>query len=68
MIEKADTLNFRSAAFKDRVAQLDRDKSYVVYCRSGKRSASASKIMEDLGFKNVKNMEGGYLAWEEKHK
>ncbi len=37
----------------------------VVYCRSGKRSATAQEFMRQSGFKNVRNLEGGMLAWEE---
>lgn len=35
----------------------------VVHCRSGKRSATAQALMQQLGFKNVRNLEGGVLAW-----
>lgn len=37
----------------------------VVYCRSGRRSATAQEIMRQAGFKNVRNLEGGVLAWAE---
>ena len=40
-------------------------KSCYVYCRSGKRSYAACEIMKDLGFKNVYNLESGYLGWVE---
>ena len=40
-------------------------KSYYVYCRSGKRSYAACEIMKDLGFKNVYNLESGYMGWFE---
>lgn len=44
--------------------KLDRDKKYLVYCRSGKRSKSAQEIMKELGFKEVINMTGGFMDWE----
>jgi rhodanese-related sulfurtransferase len=37
----------------------------VVYCRSGNRSGQAAMIMEQMGFKNVKNLTGGMLAWQQ---
>lgn len=38
----------------------------LVYCRSGNRSVTASKILADKGFKNLYNMEGGIKAWVQK--
>ena len=40
-----------------------RDQEIVVYCRSGKRSADAVKILRDAGFANPVNLKGGVLAW-----
>ena len=61
MIEGAIQIDYRKDNFRDEVAKLDSSKTYVVYCRSGGRSASASKIMtEELGFKHVNNLLGGY--------
>ena len=45
---------------------LDKSKPVAVYCRSGKRSADAAKILAENGF-NVTNLEGGILAWKEDH-
>jgi rhodanese-related sulfurtransferase len=40
----------------------DKDATIYVYCRSGNRSASASKILADLGYKNIYNI-GGIATW-----
>ncbi|MDF2891608.1 MAG: Rhodanese-related sulfurtransferase [Clostridia bacterium] len=40
----------------------DKDATIYVYCRSGNRSASASKILVDLGYKNIYNI-GGIATW-----
>jgi len=40
----------------------------VVYCRSGNRSAMAQEILEQHGFSNVRNLEGGMLQWQETFK
>lgn len=42
-----------------------KDSEVIVYCRSGRRSASAQAFLQQNGFNNVRNLEGGMLAWEE---
>lgn len=42
-----------------------RDDEIIVYCRSGKRSAMAKELLSQSGFKNVRNLEGGMLAYQE---
>lgn len=42
-----------------------KDAEIVVHCRSGKRSGVAQKFMQQAGFKNVRNLTGGVLAWRE---
>ncbi len=41
------------------------EQEVIVYCRSGKRSAMAQHLLRQAGFKNVRNLEGGMLAWTE---
>lgn len=43
-----------------------KEKELICYCRSGNRSGMAALFLEQLGFKNVKNLTGGMLAWREK--
>ena len=62
-IRAAINIDYNSPAFKDEIGQLDKNKTYIVYCRTGARSAQARQIMEDLGFKYVINMDGGITAW-----
>lgn len=37
----------------------------IVYCRSGRRSAMAQELLRQAGFSNVRNLEGGVLAYQE---
>jgi rhodanese-related sulfurtransferase len=50
--------------FDKEIAKLDKNKTYLVHCAAGGRSARACKKMEQLGFKSLFNMEGGLTAWE----
>ena len=43
--------------------ELDKDKEYVMQCHSGQRSAQATMMMQQMGFKNVTNLAGGIEAW-----
>ena len=63
-IEKSINLDYYSEIFKDDLSKLDKNKTYLIYCRSGRRSEGALDIMEELGFGEVYNMLGGILQWE----
>jgi len=54
---------YKGQEFISEIEDLDKSKSYYVYCRSGNRSGQACKIMEQLGFENAYNLEGGMLQW-----
>ena len=45
------------------VKELPKDKDIYIICRSGSRSLQAAIWMKERGFKKVKNVEGGILAW-----
>jgi rhodanese-related sulfurtransferase len=55
---------FKGQGFIDEVEQLPKDKTYFVYCRSGRRSAQACDVMQKLGFKETYNLLGGILEWD----
>lgn len=65
-IKGAVNYDYYSDDFEDSIEEnlTDKDKSYIVYCRSGKRSLYSAQIMEELGYKNIINLEGGILAWQ----
>lgn len=54
---------YKGQEFIDALEDLDKSKNYYVYCRSGNRSGQACQIMEELGFANAYNLEGGMLQW-----
>lgn len=62
-IDGAINLDYFSDAFREKLNKLDKQKTYLVYCRSGRRSGSTLQIMRDLNFSTVYNMTGGILGW-----
>lgn len=63
-IANAKTINVASPSFTKEVNALDKAATYIVYCRSGRRSANACNIMAKEGFENIYNLTGGYSAWK----
>ncbi len=64
-IPNAKHLDIMNAgAFMEGSNELDKDKNYFVYCKSGGRSAQACMIMESIGFKNTANLLGGFSQWD----
>lgn len=61
----SSNINVSLSDFSEKVSSLDKNKEYLVYCRSGGRSSSAQKIMASLGFNNVYNLAGGIISWGE---
>jgi adenylyltransferase/sulfurtransferase len=49
-----------------RLGELDPSLGWVVYCRSGRRSARAVALLRDAGFAGARNLAGGVLAWAER--
>ena len=43
----------------------DRDKKWLLLCATSGRSAMAASVMQQMGFKNVKNINGGMAAWKQ---
>ncbi len=64
-LENAINLNFLSRSFKSQLNALDKGKTYFVYCKVAGRSKLAQKQMKKLAFKEIYNIVGGTLLWEE---
>ncbi len=63
-IENATNINFYSEAFRDMLNNLDKNKTYLIYCRVGGRSGSALDIIAELNFEEVYNILGGINQWK----
>ena len=58
LIDVKDAQNFVAE-----IEKLNKSKSYYVYCKAGGRSMMACNIMEQMGFSDVSNLEGGITEW-----
>jgi len=64
-IENAINIDYYSEAFPEEIDKLDRDKIYLIYCRSGIRSRNTLDVFEELGFREAYNMTGGIIQWRD---
>jgi len=63
-IENAVNLDYYSDTFIKDLDKLDKNKTHLIYCRSGRRSENALNIMKELDFREVYNMLGGIIKWK----
>jgi rhodanese-related sulfurtransferase len=64
----AKNIDVQDELFQQNIEQLDKNKTYLLYCRSGKRTAVAGAKMKAAGFKKVYMLDGGITSWKEKGK
>ncbi len=56
-------INVFDPTFPNKIAELDKEKAYLLYCRSGGRSSQACNYMAGQGFNEIYNLRGGITAW-----
>jgi len=54
---------FNQQSFIKQISALDKKEPVYLYCRSGNRSMKAARQLVSLGFENVYDLAGGYMAW-----
>jgi phage shock protein E len=60
----AVNINWHGSDFEEQVMKLDKNLTYIIYCKRGGRSAAALKKMHSLGILNVKHIGGGFDEWK----
>ncbi|MHA7130015.1 rhodanese-like domain-containing protein [Algoriphagus namhaensis] len=60
--------DFFAEDFLTQLEPLDKEKTHLVYCRSGVRAKKATAQMKQAGFRKVFVLEGGLKAWENEGK
>ncbi|MGA7687723.1 MAG: rhodanese-like domain-containing protein [Jiangellales bacterium] len=58
-------INVESPTFADEIEALPKDQTYVIYCRSGNRSAAAAEQMADAGFTDLYDVDAGLATLAE---
>ena len=53
-----------SVAFVNTISALDKNKKYLLYCKSGRRSGKALVMMKNMGFRKVYHLKGGVTEWK----
>jgi len=65
-IANAVLIDYKGSDFKNKIAELNMEDPVFVYCAVGGRSGRAAKMLADMGFKEVYDLDGGMGAWLEK--
>lgn len=63
-IDGAENIDFLKDNFSSQLDRLDKDRPVYIFCKSGGRSAKATKIFKEKGFENVYELQGGFQAWQ----
>lgn len=64
-IEGAVFVDFLAGNFEEEISKMNKKRTYYVYCRSAKRTISATEKMMEMGFEKVYMLEGGLNNWIE---
>jgi phage shock protein E len=67
-IPGAINLDVNAADFEEKARNLDKDKTYLIHCASGIRSARACEKLGRLDFPKLYNLPGGFKSWKQADK
>jgi len=63
-LENCRLIDYFDKNFQKLLADLPKDETYFIYCRSGGRSGKTLKLMQEMGFSRVYEMSDGFLGWQ----
>jgi rhodanese-related sulfurtransferase len=63
-IEGAINVDYNSGGFRTELSQLVKNRTYLTYCRTGRRSDDAVHIMRSMGFERIIRIKGDILGWK----
>jgi phage shock protein E len=65
-IKGATQIDFLDKNAEANIEKLDKNKTYLIYCAGGGRSADCAELMQKQGFKEIINLEKGFGDWKNK--
>lgn len=63
-ISGAINVDYKGEHFKNEIGKFNKEEAIFVFCARGGRSNAAAVICEELGFKEIYDLEGGFTAWQ----
>ena len=66
-IKNSINVDYYSKNFLDSISSYREKKNIILYCRSGRRSYYAAKLMQEKGFNKIYNLKGGVLEVKKKN-
>lgn len=63
-IKGAIMIDFYAPTFKSKLSELDKNKPVYIYCRSGNRTSHTVSLLQQLGFKEIINLQRGLIDWQ----
>ena len=63
-VPRARNLDYDGHEFQKKAEKLDKEKTYLIYCKSGVRGGYFMEKMRESGFKEVYNILGGFVGWK----
>ena len=66
-IKNSINIDYYSKGFLDSISSFKDKKNIILYCRSGRRSYYAAKLLQQKGFNNIYNLEGGVFEVKKKN-
>ena len=62
-LQSALLIDFYSQTFVDQLSRLDKEKTFLIYCRTGNRSTRSLEIFKKLKFQKIYHMANGISTW-----
>ena len=62
-LPRAILMDYNKPGFEQRISRLDKNKPTFIYCAGGNRSEKAYEKMQNMGFKEIYDLQGGINAW-----